>query len=83
MITARMTSRIPEAHIEEEVEEVALSAVAVVLEADLEEPTAEEVAQVKGEADPVIGETFVMLRKIAVEGIRMVEITLAIAKVDI
>ena len=81
-----MTSCIPEAHIEEEVEEVALSAVAVVLEADLEESTAEAVAQAKvfkGEADPVIGEAFVMLREMAVEGIRMVEITIAIAKVDI
>ena len=86
MITARMTSRIPVVHIEGEVAEVALSVVAVVLEADPEESMAEAVAQVKvfkEEADPVIGEIFAMLREMAVEGILMVEITIATAKVDI
>ena len=86
MITARMTSRIPVLHIEGEVAEVALSVVAVVLEADPEESMAEAVAQVKvfkEEADPVIGEIFAMLREMAVEGILMVEITIATAKVDI
>ena len=81
-----MTSRIPVVHIEGEVAEVALSVVAAVLEANREEATAEEVAQVKGfkeEADPVIGEIFAMLREMAVEGIPMVEITMVTAKVDI
>ena len=86
MITARMTSRIPVVHIEGEVAEVALSVVAVVLEADPEESMAEAVAQVKvfkEEADPVIREIFAMLREMAVEEILMVEITIATAKVDI